>query len=80
MKQSAKEYADLYRRNKALFRRVREAILFIASDPSSGKPLRFGLKGSRAYRVGMFRIIYCVEHKILAIHILKIDHRKDVYG
>ena len=78
-KNAAKEYADLYRRNRAIFKRVRAALLFIMQDPSIGKPMKFDLKGTWSYRVGMYRILYTVERAVLKIYVIDIGHRREVY-
>lgn len=43
-----------------------------------GKPLRRSLKGYRKLRVGDYRIIFCIDGKIVKIFI--IQHRSVVYG
>ena len=48
-------------------------------------PRPFGsikLAGSQNYyriRVGVYRIIYTIEDKILTVNVVKIDHRSSVY-
>ena len=78
-KEAEKEYAYLYKADRALFKRIRAALHYIAKDPAQGKPLKFSLKGQRSYRVGMYRIIYTIEHNILTVHILDIGHRREIY-
>ena len=79
-KAAEKEYKYLHDTNANIFRRVRAAIHAIAEDPSVGKPLKFELKGKWSYRVGMYRVIYSVERKVLTVYILDIGHRREVYG
>ena len=74
-----KEYKHLNKTNSALFKRVHNALLSLASDPEQGKPLRLSLKGKWSYRVGVYRIIYSIEKKILTINVLDIGHRREVY-
>lgn len=51
----------------------------LARDPVSyGGPLRQSLKGHRKLRVGDFRIIFRIDGDNVII--LKIGHRKEVYG
>jgi mRNA interferase RelE/StbE len=38
-----------------------------------------GSKNSYRIRVGVYRIIYTIEDKILIVNIVKIDHRSNVY-
>ncbi|TVQ81438.1 MAG: type II toxin-antitoxin system RelE/ParE family toxin [Bradymonadales bacterium] len=60
-------------------RRVIEERLTL--DPVAfGKPLRYGLKGSRRLRVGDYRIIFVIEEGARTVLITKIGHRKEIYG
>lgn len=78
-KTAEKEYSYLYKTNKTLFERVRMALCALAEDPHQGRPLRLRLKGLWSYRIGMYRIIYSIEHKRLAIHVIDIAHRREAY-
>lgn len=44
-----------------------------------GKPLRYSLKGHRRLRVSDYRIVYRIEPNQMAVIIIAIKHRKDVY-
>ncbi len=79
-KKAEKEYAYLYRTNKSIFKRVRNALKFLAENPTQGKPLKFTLKGKWSYRVGSYRIIYSIAHNILTVYILDIGHRREIYN
>ena len=61
------------------FLRVRGVIASLAQDPFQGKALKHTLKGCYSLRVGMYRIIYTVDHKIITVHVLDIGHRRDIY-
>ena len=74
-----KEYAYLYHTNKKLFSRIRAAIRSIAENPYQGKPLKFTLKGRWSYRVGIYRIIYSIQERIITVYILDIGHRREIY-
>lgn len=78
-KTAEKAYIYLYKTNKALFERIQSALHHISKSPTEGKPLKFSLKGKWSYRVGVYRIIYTIEHKIITVYILDIGHRKEVY-
>lgn len=78
-KTAEREYKFLYKTNKKIFKRIRKAINFLSHTPAAGKPLKLTLKGKWSYRVGSYRIIYYVEHKILIIYILDIGHHRQVY-
>lgn len=49
---------------------IKAAIRAIATDPACGEPLRRELEGLRKYRVRRFRIIYAVDPKAEAIHLI----------
>ena len=78
-RQAEKDYTYLYRANKAVFIHVRASLYSLAEDPHQGKPLRLSLKGYWSYRVGVYRIIYTIEHNVLTVTILDIGHRREVY-
>lgn len=78
-RQAEKAFDSLMRSQPAMGRRVAQAIDLIAKDPNSGIPLRGDLKGLFKYRVGVYRIIYSVERKILLVTVIDIGHRKEVY-
>ncbi len=53
----------------------------LKSDPVKfGMPLRRSLKGYMKLRVGDYRIIYSISKKTVTVLVVKIGHRKDVYG
>jgi mRNA interferase RelE/StbE len=52
----------------------------VARDPQRiGKPLDGRLKGFWRYKIGTYRIICRIEKERLAVVILAIGHRRDVY-
>ncbi len=79
-KTAEKDYIELSRSNPAIFKRVRAALVDIAKDPCSGKPLKLTLKGKWSYRVGPYRLIYSIERGKLIVYLLTIGHRSEVYG
>jgi len=78
-KPAEKEYAYLFKTNKAIFEHIRKALYSLAKDPHMGKPLKLGMKGRWSYRAGMYRIIYSIEHKKLMVLIIDIGHRREIY-
>lgn len=74
-----KEYRYFFKTNEPIFRKVRNALLSLSKDPYQGKPLKLSLKGKWSYRVGVYRIIYAIENKILTVYVLDIGHRREVY-
>ena len=72
-----KDIAGLPKNIKSRIRKSIENRLLI--DPIKyGQPLRHGLQGYRKSRVGDYKIIYKIDKNNIVI--LKIGHRKDVYG
>ena len=51
----------------------------IAHNPLLGKPLHGALKGLRSQRTGNLRIIYQIINRKLAIIVINLEHRKQVY-
>ncbi len=44
-----------------------------------GKPLTRELAGYHAARRGAYRIVYRIDEKARVVHVVRIDHRADVY-
>lgn len=61
--------------------RIRQAIeQKLAVNPSYfGAPLRYKLAGYWRLRVGDYRVVYRILHDVKKVHVLQIDHRKDIY-
>lgn len=78
-KDAEKEYRRLCKTDRALFDRIRNALYFIATDPTQGKPLKFSLKGVWSYRVGMYRILYTIERQRLVVYVIDMGHRREIY-
>lgn len=73
----AKDLAKISQDIKDLIKRAIEERLL--KDPASvSHPLRRDLKGYRKFRVGDYRVIHKIHGN--SIIILKIGHRKEVYG
>jgi mRNA interferase RelE/StbE len=51
----------------------------LAAGPFVGKSLKGALKGLYSYRIGDYRIIYDVIKDRLAIRVVKVMHRREVY-
>ncbi|MFH0764211.1 MAG: type II toxin-antitoxin system RelE/ParE family toxin [Candidatus Omnitrophota bacterium] len=78
-KSAEKDYLYLYRTNRPIFERIRKSLYSIAENPRQGKPLKFKLKGRWSCRIGVYRIIYTIQHSILTVEVLDIGHRRDAY-
>ena len=44
-----------------------------------GKPLTNELTGYHSARRGAYRVIYRIDDRARAVHVVRIDHRADVY-
>jgi len=73
-------YKKLYTTDRSHFFRIAAAFESLKKNPFRGKPLKLSLKGNYSLRVGMYRIIYEIDQNTVTIHVLKIDHRRDVYN
>ncbi len=63
-----------------ILRYLRERIEGSSDPKASGKPLRMNLAGLWRYRIGDFRLICRFEDERLIVLVLKVGHRRDVYG
>lgn len=73
---------DLLNVSKSNKEEIRKAIeKKLATNPIEfGKPLQYSLKGLRRLRVGDYRIIFQIEEHKKTVLVVKIGHRKEVYG
>jgi mRNA interferase RelE/StbE len=72
---------DLAPLNKDDIRRIIEAVKErLVQDPIGlGKPLKGEFKGFYRFRVGVYRVIYAVDHAERRLIVLHVKHRKDAY-
>jgi mRNA interferase RelE/StbE len=59
--------------------RVRAAVDALREDPHRGKPLQLTLKGLYSWRTGDWRIVYRIEARKIAILVVTVGHRREVY-
>jgi mRNA interferase RelE/StbE len=52
---------------------------FITGPPLVGKPLTRELAGYHSARRGAYRVVYRIDEQIRTVHVVRIDHRADVY-
>jgi len=64
-------------KDAAVKERIKKQIEKILLDPTTGKPLRYALKGERSLRVSPFRIVYACDGK--PVWLLDFRHRDSVY-
>ena len=74
-----KEYRYLYKHDNIMFTRIKKVLYSIAEDQRQGKPLKLTLKDKWSYRVGVYRIIYSIDGKVLTVYVLDIGHRRNIY-
>jgi mRNA interferase RelE/StbE len=60
--------------------RIGKKIENLKQNPELGKPLTGKLSGLWSLRTGKFRIIYQIRKSELIVLVLKIGHRRNVYG
>ena len=65
------DYRGIQGRNKAIIKRVINALKALAKDPSRGRRLRLGLKELWVYRIGIYKIIYGAETNLLKIYAIR---------
>ena len=66
--------------DKPIRSRILDRLENLKENPKVGKPLTANLAGLWSLRIGIYRTIYEIKHNELLILILKIGHRKDIYG
>jgi len=59
--------------------RIKTVIYLLSDNPIPRTALKLSDEESYRIRVGMYRVIYTVEHNILRIQVIEIGHRKEVY-
>jgi mRNA interferase RelE/StbE len=71
---------DLKRIDKAWQKHILSKMkTVLLTDPHSGKKLVGNLSPFYRLRVGDYRIIYAIFEDVVAVEVVKIKHRKDVY-
>ncbi|MBU1870342.1 MAG: type II toxin-antitoxin system RelE/ParE family toxin [Candidatus Omnitrophica bacterium] len=73
---------DLRKLDKPTIKKILNRIeTYLAKDPKElGKPLKGEYQGYWRYRWGDYRIIYKISEKEILILVLRIGHRREVYG
>jgi len=73
---------DLKKLDKSTVKRILRRIeTYLAQDPKElGKPLKGDFEGYWRYRWGDYRVIYRIAEREILIIVLRISHRKEVYG
>jgi len=79
-KSAARDLERIYRADKKIYRRIIAAFEALAGDPFLGKALTGQLRGYYSDRIGVYRVIYIIQHARLLVSVIDIGHRKDVYS
>lgn len=78
---NAREFLEkLSKSDKSILVRISRAIDSLQQDPFQGKPLKYESKGRYSLRVGVYRIIYRVDRKVIVVYVLDVGHRRNVYN
>ncbi|MDQ7833685.1 MAG: type II toxin-antitoxin system RelE/ParE family toxin [Desulfovibrionaceae bacterium] len=79
--EAKKEFANLDRQVQERIRKfLRERIAVSENPRDFGEPLRRNLTGLWKYRVGDYRIIAEIADEKVLVVVLRIGHRRKVYG
>ena len=76
---TAEANSKIHEQNPRIQRQLKAAIERIAQHPDIGKRLVRELSGYWSYSSGDYRVIYQVFHKEVAILIITVGDRKNVY-
>lgn len=73
---------DLKKLDKPVVRKILSRIeTYLAQDPKGlGKALKGDFQGYWRYRWGDYRVIYRIAEAEILVIVLRISHRKEVYG
>lgn len=77
----SKEAEDYLKKlDKENQKRIAKKIGSLIENPELGKPLTANLAGLWSLRIGDYRVLYEIKNNELMILVIKIGHRKNVYG
>ena len=76
-RRAVKEVARLPKPDR---KRIVAAVEGLRGDPTKGSILSAEWKGFRRLRVGPYRIIYAYQGRDLLISVVRVAHRREVYG
>ncbi len=73
---------DLKKLDKSVVKKIISRIEnYLAQDPKGlGKPLKGDFQGYWRYRWGDYRVVYRIAEQEILVIVLRISHRKEVYG
>jgi mRNA interferase RelE/StbE len=78
---TADAFKALTRMDRMIGKRIRAKILALAQDPTAPNNNVKKLGGVAGYRlrVGDWRVVYTLEHRVLTVVVVRIGHRREVY-
>ena len=80
-KRAKKELSSLDRQAQAdIWQYIKERIATEEDPRRFGEPLRKNLAGLWKYRMGNYRIIADIQDQELVVLVVRVGHRKNVYG
>ena len=59
--------------------RIKTVIYLLADNPIPRTALKLSDAEGYRIRVGQYRVIYTLDHKILRIQVIEIGHRREIY-
>lgn len=74
-----KKYGKIIRSQPKLASRITKVIDILRQNPHVGVFLKGEFRSLLKYKVGSYRVLYSIKKSKLLIHIIDIDHRKDIY-
>ena len=69
----------LLRLPKAVIRRIRDAVVSLATDPRPPGAKKLTGRGGYRIRVGDYRLLYEIDDELKRLRIYVVGHRKNVY-
>lgn len=66
--------------DKSIGNRILDKLENLKTNPELGKPLTANLAGLWSLRIGDHRAIYQIKNNELVVLVIKIGHRKNIYG
>jgi len=84
-KSAAKELSDIPKKDLPKIVKLIQTLAqnppprLLVEDKSGGGPQKLSRKEQYRVRQGNYRIVYSVDDKVLAVDVVKIGHRREVY-
>ena len=72
-------FKELAALTRSVQQRILAAVETLRDDPLKGELLAAAWKGLRRLRVGRYRVIYAFDGQALAVLVVRVGHRREVY-